>query len=96
MLDKLEELLKALKAQSILPSIKTKTAPSPKVAAAKPIKLPGLTPTNQKNPVKQAEQTQNKDIKDMKMREAQEKLAINKSSGQWSLEDEGYQGVKGS
>lgn len=89
-IDKLEELIKGLKANiqsaPVLPSIKQS-----KLQGIKPPpvtnKMPSApAPKGQKNPVKQAEQVQNKDIKDMKMREAREALKINKSTGQWSLE----------
>ena len=88
MLNKLEELLKILRTQtaSLLPSIKM---PKPKSLSNGPSrlapKLPGLPAANKKNPIKSAQQTQNPDIKDIKMKEAQEHLKINKSTGQWSL-----------
>lgn len=77
----------------------------------KSFKLPGSTnsatpstgipaPTSKKNPIKVAEQTHNKDIKDIKMKEAQSVLKVIKSeevikiadNGQWSLEKSGYKG----
>lgn len=87
MQEKLEELIKGLKSlkDSILPSIKANTAaPKPPKAIAK---LPGIAPSNQKNPIKQIEQIKNTDIKDMKLREAHEALKVNKSTGQWSEDD---------
>jgi len=42
------------------------------------VKIPGMKPTSQKNPIKQVEQIQNKDIKDMKMKEAQSAFGIKK------------------
>jgi len=84
MFKKIEKLLKALKTQTTLPSIKMPEAKVPKAKASLP-KAPDLQQGSKKNPVKVAEQTQNKDIKDVKMKEAQEHLKINKSTGQWSL-----------
>lgn len=59
----------------------------------------GITQPSKKNPLKQAQQTQNKDIKDIKMKEAQAKLSINKGEvlridprGQWTIEKSGYKG----
>ena len=82
MLNKIEKLLKSL--QATLPSIKSSTIKLPKVSTSQP-KIPGVQQGSKKNPVKIAEQTQNKDIKDVKMKEAQEHFKINKSTGQWSI-----------
>ena len=85
MLDRLEKLLKALKTSPVLPSL---SLPKPKVIQTSSkfnTKLPGLPQSSKKNPMKVAEQIQTSDIKDQKMREAQEYLKINKSTGQWSL-----------
>jgi len=84
MFEKLETLLKALKNQSILPSIKTTDSSIPKINSPQS-KIPGVSQGSKKNPIKVAEQTQNKDIKDIKMKEAQQQFKINKSTGQWSL-----------
>ena len=81
-MDQIELLLKEL--ASILPSIKM-----PKLSLtgvkSNSTKIPGINQASKKNPVKSAEQISNKDIKDIKLREAQDQLKINKSTGQWSL-----------
>jgi len=87
---KLQELIKGLKlaiqSRPVLPSIKQSKLQGIKDPSSNATKIPGFAPKNQKNPVKQAEQIQNKDIKDMKMREAREALNVNKATGQWELE----------
>lgn len=84
MFNKIENLLKALKVQTSLPSIKSPEVKLPSVSSKQP-KIPGVQQGAKKNPTKVAEQTQNKDIKDVKLKEAQEHLKINKSTGQWNL-----------
>ena len=86
MLKKIEKLLKALKTQVSLPSIKDLGAPLKTPEVKSTTKLPGVQQGSKKNPIKSAEQTQNKEIKDLKMKEAQEHFKINKSTGQWSLD----------
>jgi len=85
---KLEELIKNLKSSvqssAVLPSIKQPKLQGIKTPTSQ-TQIPNVAPQSKKNPVKQAEQIKNKDIKDMKMREAREALNINKS-GQWSIE----------
>ena len=84
MLKKIEKLLKSIKTQSALPSI---SMPKPKMASAKSTsKIPGIAQSTKKNPIKVAEQTSNLDIKDIKMKEAQEHFKISKSTGQWSMD----------
>lgn len=68
------------------------------------VKIPGTTPTTKTSPVKSAEQTQNKDIKDLKMKEAQAALKVAPmvkeelsfcKNGQWKIDEvekSGYQG----
>jgi hypothetical protein len=83
--NKITKLLKAFKQIApILPAIKMPGLSIPKIKDG--VKLPGIKATSKKNPIKIAQQTQNKDIKDIKMKEAQESLKINKSTGQWELE----------
>ena len=87
----------SIKAGAVLPSINTMV---PKVGNNS--KTPSVNPvqSSKKNPIKQAQQIQNKDIKDIKMKEAQAAFKINKSeevvkfneNGQWSLEKSGYKG----
>ena len=83
MFKKMEDLLKALKAQATLPTIKSPEVKLPQVKSQ--LKAPGIQQGSKKNPLKVAEQTQNKDVKDIKMKEAQDHLKINKSTGQWKL-----------
>jgi len=90
-IEELEELIKSLKkkisSSNVLPSIKplkTDTKPRIKGMSTSP-KMPGMPSASKKNPVKQAEQVKNNDIKDMKMREAREALNVNKSTGQWEI-----------
>lgn len=80
----------SVKAGAVLPSINTMT---PKASSNS--KTPSVNPVQQskKNPIKQAQQIQNKDIKDIRMKEAQQKLALQKEevvkyddNGQWSLD----------
>jgi hypothetical protein len=91
-IEELEELLKGIKA-----SIKAPTLPSIGSIGNKTlapikntVKLPSVAPKSTKNPIKQAEQLKNKDIKDMEMRQVREKLSINKATGQWKLDEEPF------
>lgn len=103
--ESLEELTKGMKnggiggqgavsSGAILPNIiKPKTSNN---SLASKVKITGVKPVALKNPVKQAEQTQNKDIKDIKMREAQSALKVQPitksevikfdNNNQWSLD----------
>lgn len=83
MFTNIEELLKALKEQ-VLPSVKAPEVKLPSVKS-KQTKIPGVEQGSKKNPFKVLQQIKNKDVKDIKMKEAQEQLNINKSTGQWSL-----------
>lgn len=97
---KIRDLVKSLKPGTVaggrnMPSIKapdaTKSAVKPPKLSVKPPKLPGIDTESKVNPVKSAEQTQNKDIKDIKMKEAQSALKakplakVDPETGQWSL-----------
>jgi len=85
---KLEELLKAAKAQARpmhpalpkIPEIKPIAAPSASVGSSKPAKMPGINPGSKKDPVKVAQQ--------LKQGKTQKKvmplLKVDKN-GQWSL-----------
>lgn len=84
MLEKIEKLLKAIKAQVVLPSISLPKVETPKLKTPG-TKMLGIIQPTKKNPVNVAQQVQNKDIKDIKLKEAQEHLKINKSTGQWSI-----------
>jgi hypothetical protein len=83
----------SVKAGAVLPSISKLPKPGNNSLAGK-VKIPNPAPVSQKDPIKSAQQTQNKDIKDLKMKEAHaqlkakpiEKLTIQKS-GQWTLEE---------
>jgi hypothetical protein len=87
-IEELEELLKGMKSLQapVLPSISS-VSNKPLKPLKNAVKMPQAAPKSNKNPVKQAEQVQNKDIKDMSMREAREKLKVNKATGQWEIEE---------
>jgi hypothetical protein len=86
-LQKLKELLEkgmqnagiggtgAVKTGMVLPSISKLPKPGHSSVAGK-VKIPNVTPATKKNPIKSAEQTHNKDIKDVKMKEAHAQLKI--------------------
>jgi len=83
--------LKGLKAafNQIRPTTKSTTPKTAKVKISAP-KLPGMTPSSQKDPVKMAEQTYNPDVKPIAMegaKQTKEALKISKS-GQWNLTSE--------
>lgn len=60
----------SVKAGKVLPSISKMPKPGNSSVAGK-IKIPGLPAASKVNPIKSIEQVQNKDIKDLKMKEAQ-------------------------
>lgn len=60
----------SVKAGKVLPSISKLPKPGNNSLAGK-VKIPNVAPVSQKDPIKSIEQTQNKDIKDLKMKEAQ-------------------------
>jgi len=87
----------AVKLGAILPSIKRVTSAGK--AGGNNSKTPnlGITQPSKKNPIKQAEQTQNKDLKDIKMADAKSKVKSMDvvkfdANGQWSLDKSGYKG----
>lgn len=109
-LNKLKELLEkgmnnaglggpgSVKAGKVLPSMPKLPKPGNNSLAGK-VKIPNVAPASKVNPIKSAEQTQNKDIKDLKMKEAQahfskEELTV-KKNGQWELRDMEKSGYKG-
>lgn len=65
----------SIKAGLVLPTL-SKLPKAGNNSVAGKVKIPNTTPTSKKSPVKSAEQTQNKDIKDLKMKEAQAQLKI--------------------
>jgi len=89
----------AVKLGAILPTIKSvTTAGKPGGNNSKTPSL-GITQPSKKNPVKQAEQIQNKDLKDIKMKDAQAQIKAQpmvkfEKNGQWSIEKSGYKGYK--
>lgn len=107
--ERLEEFKKAMKqgglggtgsvkGGAVLPSINKMPKPGNNSQATK-MGIPGLKQTTKKNPLKSAEQTQNKDIKDMRMKEAKATLQAKvpemikfEKNGQWSIEKSGYKG----
>lgn len=83
----------SVKAGAALPSI-----PQPKASGSTNSSTPsvGQAPQSKKNPIKQAQQVQNPDVKDRKMQEAQSAMNVSKqdyleifkadNNGQWSIE----------
>lgn len=65
----------AVKSGAVLPSLPKASKPGSTNSATPSV---GKAPEGKKNPIKQAEQTQNKDIKDIKMKEAQAALSMKK------------------
>lgn len=81
----------SVKAGAVLPSINKLPKPGNNSNASK-MGMPGIGQPSKKNPLKSAEQTQNKDIKDLKMKEAQAALKVKapemikfEKNGQWSM-----------
>lgn len=80
----------SIKAGAVLPSINNMAPKTGNNSATPSVSLPQQS---KKNPIKQAEQIQNQDIKDMKMREAQQQLAMKTEvikaydNGQWKIEE---------
>ncbi len=101
--ERLEDLKKAMnqkglggpgsvKAGAVLPSINKLPKPGNNSLSSK-MGMPGIKQGSKKNPIKSAEQTQNKDIKDLKMKEAQNALKAKapemvkfEKNGQWSIQ----------
>jgi hypothetical protein len=86
----------SVKAGLVLPSL-SKLPKAGNNSLAGQVKIPNVTPATKKSPVKSAEQTQNKDIKDLKMKEAQAQLVTKPmaKAGEldWSeLTKSGYKG----
>lgn len=65
----------SVKSGLVLPTL-SKLPKAGHTSNAGQVKIPNVTPATKKSPVKSAEQTQNKDIKDLKMKEAQAQLAV--------------------
>jgi len=108
---KLEELKKAMRNAGIgglgsiksgasLPNINTLVPKPGNNSLAGKTGIPGVKQPSKVNPINSAEQTQNKDIKDMKMKEAQAAMGKKapqmikfEKNGQWSLvEKSNYKG----
>jgi hypothetical protein len=89
LISKLTELKKALKNATVLPSPKPPKIPTaPKIDSPNNIpKQPTLTPTSQKDPMKQAQQVQDPSTKIQAVKMAKEKIKLSKN-GQWELESE--------
>ena len=91
----------SVKAGAVLPNKISMPKTSNNSAASK-IKMPSVAPQNKKDPIRSIAQTQNKDIKDIKMKEAHAQFGGQvlkvQSNGQWDLEKrcwEGYEPVPG-
>lgn len=67
------------------PTIKIPTAGAPKVGDVP--KIPGISQAGKKDPIKQIEQIQNKDVKDQRMKEAQSALKVNKAEHEDEVKD---------
>jgi len=83
----------SVKAGAVLPSVNTLVPKPGNNSNASKMKMPGVNQPSKKNPLKSIEQTQNKDIKDLKMKEAQSALKAKapemikfEKNGQWSLQ----------
>jgi hypothetical protein len=87
LISKLTELNKALKTANALPSPKLPKAPiAPKIDSPNNVpKQPTLTPTSQKDPMKQAQQVQDPSTKIQAVKMAKEKVKLSKN-GQWELQ----------
>jgi hypothetical protein len=91
----------SVKAGAVLPN-KVSIPKTSNNSAASKVKMPGIAPQSNKDPMRSIAQTQNKDIKDIKMKEAHAQFGGQvlkvKSNGQWDLEKrcwEGYEPVPG-
>lgn len=87
----------SVKLGSILPSLKAVTTAGKKTGNNSSTKSTGISQKSKVNPIKSAEQTHNKDIKDIKMKEAQAAMKGPQmikfdDNGQWSLDKSGYKG----
>lgn len=79
----------SVKAGAVLPNKTFKVKKPGNNSIASKIKIPSVAPQSNKDPIKSIQQIHNKDIKDIKMKEAQAKFGeVMKTSanGQWSLE----------
>lgn len=79
--DDILDLLKGIKPGTVAGGRDMPSLSMPKASVKPPVqnsstKISSVKPPSQKNPVKQAQQIQNKDIKDIKMREAQSALKL--------------------
>lgn len=91
----------SVKAGAVLPN-KISIPKSSNNSAASKIKMPGVALQSKKDPMRSIAQTQNKDIKDLKMKEAHAQFGGQvvkfEDNGQWNLEKrcwEGYEPVPG-
>jgi len=75
----------SVKLGAIKPSIKAVSLTKPGSTNSSTPSI-GQAPASKKDPMLAAQQTQNKDIKDIKMKEAQQHLVKIESNGQWSME----------
>lgn len=88
----------SVKAGAVLPSINKLPKPGNASVAGK-VKIPGQASASKKNPLDIAQQTHNKDIKDIRMKEAHAQIVMQKAeevtiakNGQWSLDKSNYPG----
>ena len=78
----------SVKAGAVLPSRALRVPKPGNNSLASKVKIPSVAPQSKKDPIKSIQQVQNKDIKDLKMKEAHAKFGeVMKTlpNGQWSL-----------
>lgn len=93
----------SVKAGAVLPNKTFKVKQQGHNSMASRVKIPSVAPQSKKDPVKSIQQIHNKDIKDIRMKEAQARfgnqLVKFEQNGQWSLEKsrcwEGYEPTPG-
>lgn len=92
----------SVKAGAVLPNKTFKVNKPGHNSMASKVKIPSVAPESKKDPIKSIQQVQNKDIKDLKMKEAQAKFGeVIKAlpNGQWALDKgrcwEGYEPTPG-
>ena len=71
----------SVKSGAVLPSLPKTPKVGGNNSLAGKVKIPGMAAPSKVNPVKSAEQTHNKDIKDIRMKEAQAQLSMKKDEG---------------
>lgn len=78
----------SVKAGAVLPSINKLPKPGNASVAGK-VKIPGQTSASKKNPLDVAQQTHNKDIKDIRMKEAHAQIVMQKAEDLYHIHENG-------